>query len=167
MKRSTPLTRKTGLTVDLERVREWQRRTQQRAFDRAQARRDAPPPVDQPRRRPRRPRRNDSGWRATCLELYGEWCRVPDCPHPQPVEMDHLIQRSQGGPSVPGNGLPLCRVHHRLKTDCLLLVAPEWLDPRHVRWLSDEGHAEWLMDGVVVGRHYRIFADGQPDRSLL
>jgi hypothetical protein len=81
--------------------------------------------------------------------------------------MDHLIPRAQGGQSVPGNGLPLCRVHHRMKTDHLLLIAPEWLDPRHVLWLSDEGHAEWLVDGVVTGRHCRIFADGQPDRSML
>lgn len=166
MKRSTPLTRKTGLTVRPEQAQAWQRRTQRNAFDRAQTHRNDPPPADRARR-PRRPRRNDSAWRAECLELYGEWCRVPDCPHPQPVQMDHLIPRAQGGPSVVGNGLPLCRVHHRLKTDHLLLIAPEWLDPRHVRWLSGEGHAEWLTDGVVIGRHCRIFADGQPDRSML
>jgi hypothetical protein len=84
-----------------------------------------------------------------------------------PVQMDHLIARGQGGPSIVENGTPFCRVHHQQKTDHLLLVDPGWLDPDQVRWLADEGHAEWLADGIVVGRHCRIFADGQPDRSML
>jgi hypothetical protein len=168
VKRKGLLTTGKGLTVNAEQVRAWQQRTQQAAFDRARARRDTTPDsLPEPRRRPRRTRRNDSEWRMECLALYGEWCRVPHCQHPQPVQMDHLIARAQGGPSVAGDGFPMCRVHHQQKTDHLLLIAPEWLDPRHVRWLSDEGHAEWLADGVVVGRHCRIFADGQPDRSML
>jgi hypothetical protein len=77
--------------------------------------------------------------------------------------MDHLIPRAQGGPSVVENGLPLCRVHHSLKTAHDLLVDPAWLDPDQIQWLADQGHAEWLLDGVVVGRHRRLFTDG-PDR---
>jgi hypothetical protein len=46
-------------------------------------------------------------------------------------------------------------------------VKPEWLDADQIKWLSDEGHVEWLDDGTVVGRHCTIFADGQPDRSML
>jgi hypothetical protein len=144
----------------------WQQRSQRAAIARAQqpAAADTDPA---PARKRKKRRRNDSQWRADCLEVFGDWCRVPWCPHPQPVEMDHLIPRSQGGPSVVGNGIPWCRVHHRMKTDHLLLIAPEWLHPLHVRWLSDEGHAEWLVDGFVTGRHCKLFADGHPDRSLL
>lgn len=110
-----------------------------------------------------RRRRNDAPWRQECLERRGEWCRVAGCPHPQPVQIDHLIPRSQGGPSVVENGLPLCRRHHDLKTAHDMLINPAWLDTDQVLWLADHGHAEWLLDGVVVGRHRRLFADG-PDR---
>jgi hypothetical protein len=58
-------------------------------------------------------------------------------------------------------------MHHQKKTDHLLLIAPEWLDADMILWLSDEGHADWLIDGTIVGRHCKIFADGNPDRSLL
>lgn len=160
VKRSAPL------TSSREQIRVWQQRSQRAAIARAQQ----PPAPDtdptSPRKRKKR-RRNDSQWRADCLELRGEWCRVPECPHPQPVEMDHLISRGQGGPSVVQNGLPLCRVHHQMKTDHLLLIAPEWLAADMILWLSNEGHAEWLYDGIVVGRHRKIFADGTPDRSML
>lgn len=164
VKRSGPLTRTVGLTASAATYRAWQDRSRLAAI----ARRAVPAPREPKPRSGRRPqRRNDSQWRADCLEVRGEWCRVPDCPHPMPVQMDHLIPRAQGGPSVVQNGLPLCRMHHRMKTDHLLLIAPEWLDADMIVWLADEGHAEWLKDSVVVGRHCRIFADGTPDRSLL
>lgn len=80
-----------------------------------------------------------------------------------PIEVDHLIPRSPATRWALPNGCPMCRHHHRLKTEHSLLIAPEWLDPDQLRWLEDEGHAEWLLDGVVVGRHRTLFADG-PDR---
>jgi HNH endonuclease len=107
-------------------------------------------------------RRNDSAWRRECLERRGPQCRVTGCWR-MDVQMDHLIPRSQGGPSVVENGLPLCREHHEMKTAHDLRVDPAWLGEDQILWLSDEGHAEWLLDGVVVGRHRKLFADG-PDR---
>jgi hypothetical protein len=155
VKRSGPLARSASLTADPQRTRAWQQRSQRAALTRAQQRATTPAPKSR-----KAPRRNDSGWRAECLEARGDQCRVPDCPHPRPVQMDHLIARAQGGPSVVANGTPLCRVHHEMKTDHLLLVDPAWLDPDQVQWLADEGHAVWRPeDGVVTGRHCRIFAD--------
>jgi 5-methylcytosine-specific restriction endonuclease McrA len=144
----------------------WQQRSQRAAIARAQ---QPPAPDTAPtslRKRKKR-RRNDSQWHADCVEVRGDLCRVPDCPFPHPVQMDHLIPRSQGGPSIVANGTPFCRAHHQMKTDHLLLVKPEWLDADQIKWLSDEGHAEWLDDGTVAGRHCTIFDDGQPDRSML
>lgn len=57
----------------------------------------------------------------------------------------------------------MCREHHEMKTRHELLIDPAWLDEDQLMWLADQGHAEWLLDGVVVGRHRRLFTDG-PDR---
>ena len=111
----------------------------------------------------RKRRRNDAQWRQECLDLRGPQCRVTGCLRMTDVQVDHLIPRAHGGPSIAENGLVLCREHHEMKTNHDLLVDPTWLDPDQILWLSDNGYAEWLFDGVVVGSRRRIFADG-PDR---
>lgn len=157
MKRSKPLKRSKGFTVTLDQVVAWRRRSQPPA-----SAGQAPT-----RRWPTRAGRNDSVWRAECLETRGAQCRVPSCLRMVDVQVDHLIPRAHGGPSVVENGLVLCRHHHEMKTNHELLVDPTWLEPDQVRWLSDNGYADWLVDGIVVGTRRRIFADGHPDRSML
>jgi 5-methylcytosine-specific restriction endonuclease McrA len=102
------------------------------------------------------PRRNDAPWRAEVFELRGGYCRVPACGG-RDLQCDHLIPRSQGGPSVVPNGWPLCRAHHEAKTAHELKIRPEWLDEDQVEWLATEGHATWGEDGEVRGRHRRLF----------
>ena len=76
--------------------------------------------------------------------------------------MDHVIPRSQGGPSVVENGLPLCGPFgngcHDLKTAHRLLIEQSMLDVDQIQWLADSGHVWWLPDGSVAGRHCVLFA---------
>ncbi|MCA1695668.1 MAG: HNH endonuclease [Actinobacteria bacterium] len=120
-----------------------------------------------PRRNTARPR-NDSQWRTQCLELRGAWCRA--CGGARDVQVDHLIPRSQGGPSITQNGLILggafgCGCHDR-KTAHTLLIQRDWLDPDQIEWLAQEGHARWLEDGTVGGRHCTLFAELTTRRLL-
>lgn len=100
-------------------------------------------------------RRNDSQWRNECIALYGDWCRR--CKRTG-VQMDHMIPRSHGGPSVVENGLLLCRDCHQDKTDHKLLVKYEWLTVEQVEWLKVNGYAWWDDEGEVHGERRRIFA---------
>jgi hypothetical protein len=109
-------------------------------------------------------RRNDAPWRNECIEVYGDVCR--SCGDTGNCQMDHLKPRSQGGPSVVENGLPLCgpasRVTpggcHALKTERRMLVEPEWLTDDQIQWLSDVGWVTWDTDGQPYGRGWRNFA---------
>lgn len=107
-----------------------------------------------------RNQRNDSRWRSDVMEKRGHRCRA--CGGDRDVQSDHLIPRSQGGPSIVENGTPLCgpfgRGCHDRKTAHLLLVKREWLDSDQVAWLELAGHAIWLPDGTVAGRHNVLFA---------
>jgi hypothetical protein len=105
-------------------------------------------------------RRREAQWRHRVLEARGTQCRAAWCVRMTDVHAVPLVPH--GGTFHPANGLPLCRRHRELKADGLL-VDPSWLDADQVEWLADEGHVEWLLDGVTVGRHRRLFADG-PDR---
>lgn len=141
-----------------EQVQAYQRRRQERALVRA-----APRSAQAARglgRGRRARRRNDAPWYRECVAAHGDTCVVPGCG--RPAQMDHLIARSQGGPSVVANGLPLCgdfdNGHHAAKTAGVLKIRYEWLSPTHREWLSHNGHATWLPDGTVAGRHRRQFA---------
>jgi hypothetical protein len=112
-------------------------------------------------------RRNDAPWRNACIALYGDCCA--NC-YATGCQMDHMIGRGQGGPSVVENGLPLCGPGsslspfpggcHQAKTDGKLKIRPEWLWPDQVAWLAENGHATWHPDtGEVSGRHMKVFAD--------
>lgn len=107
-----------------------------------------------------RTRRNDSKWRSDCLAERGAWCRA--CGGTVHVQMDHVIPRAQGGPSVIENGVPLCgafgRGCHDRKTAGRLKIRREMLDPDQIAWLELAGHAMWLPDGTVAGRHNVLFA---------
>lgn len=109
------------------------------------------------RRRNAGRRRDDSQWRGDCLELRGEWCRA--CKTSQDLQCDHMIPRAQGGGSVVENGLVLCRGCHERKTKHLLLINRDWLGVDQIKWLAVEGHAAWLPDGTVGGRHCPLFAE--------
>lgn len=105
-------------------------------------------------------RRNDSGWRQQVLEARGERCR--SCGTTRDVQVDHVVPRSQGGPSVVENGTPLCGPFgngcHPAVTEKRLLIQPEWLDDDQIAWLEENGHVWWDEEGEVYGRLRRSFA---------
>ena len=68
------------------------------------------------------------------------------------LEVNHVIPRSQGGPSVVANGMPLCAHHHRLVTDAVLAMHWSWLDDDQVEWLAVEGHVWVDVHGPHRGR---------------
>jgi hypothetical protein len=98
------------------------------------------------------------------MAARGTLCR--GCGGREHVQADHLIPRSQGGPSIVANGLPLCgefgtgKCHVR-KTNHELLIKREWLDGDQLDWLKASGNAWWLPDGTVAGRHCRLFAPAE------
>lgn len=181
MKRSKPLRAKKALQVDPEKVKAWQDRSRSelkrstlassssglaRASSGSAGSTAARSSVSRSRTR-----RNDSGWRAECLAVRGSSCRA--CGSTGPVQMDHLIPRSQRGPSVVENGLPLCDPWasgssfpegcHQAKTDHKLLIRPEWLDADQIAWLAEKGYARWCPDtGEVSGEHWKIFDNARP-----
>lgn len=148
-----PVKRSKPLRANIEQIKAWQRRSRDAALS-SRGRRAASRSQQ---------RRNDSAWRAACIEIRGDLCRVPGCLRPWPVQMDHLIPRAQGGPSVVANGTPWCEFHHRAKTEHQLRIHRDWLDPDQITWLEEEGHARWLEDGSVAGAHCRLFASIQPE----
>lgn len=117
-----------------------------------------------PLAKPRRIRRNDAPWRNEVMATYGATCRsCGDTAHPQ---ADHMMPRSQGGPSVVENGLVLCgefsRVTpggcHPAKTASRIVIRPEWLTPPQIAWLAQVGWVAWDDDGQPYGRGCRHFA---------
>lgn len=112
----------------------------------------------------RKPRRNDAPWRAEVLSRYGLACvRCGDQAH---VQADHIWPRSQGGPSDPRNGLPLCGEFskntpggcHPMKTASRIVIEPAWLAPDQIEWLADVGWVWWDADGEPMGRGRKHFA---------
>ena len=145
---------------DPEKHRAWQRRgaanyaAKQRERGRSPQKRSE---KGAPRRSPlsSRPKRNDSGWRAECIEKRGAWCRA--CGFSGRVELDHIVPRSQGGPSVVENGLPLCPSDHQAKTESRLRFRFEWFDADQIAWLEEVGWVSWDADGQPAGRGWRHF----------
>jgi 5-methylcytosine-specific restriction endonuclease McrA len=115
-----------------------------------------------PRRRSaKKQARNDGPWRLEVFARRGGRCRC--CGDTMHVQADHMIPRSQGGPSIVENGLPLCSEFgkgqcHLRKTNHELLIRRDWLDADQVEWLRASGNAWWEEDGTVAGRHNRLFA---------
>lgn len=72
--------------------------------------------------------------------------------------MDHVMPRSQQGPSVVENGLPLCEECHRRKTEKRMLVERSWLDDDQVAWLAEVGWVAWDDNGQPYGMGWRGFA---------
>lgn len=121
-------------------------------------------PVPKPQKRTKNRKRNDSGWREECLRRRGRYCRA--CYWERGavgdrwplLEIDHMMPRSQGGPSVVENGLVLCQLHHQAKTESRILIRPEWLDPDQVAWLREMGWVWWDDAGLPAGRGWKHFA---------
>lgn len=109
-------------------------------------------------------RRNDSAWRAECLEAWGHSCVVCGA---TPVQMDHIMPRSQGGESIVWNGLPLCEPDHRAKTEHRLLIRPEWLSDGQRAYLRARGWVWWDETGRPCGRGMRSFDDTADRRQAL
>lgn len=105
----------------------------------------------------RKPRRNDAPWRNECIALYGEWCRV--CGTSRDIQLDHVVPRSQGGPSVVENGLPLCRPHHEDKTNGKLKFDRDWFTDEQLTWLEQVGWVAWDDEGRTYGHGWRHFND--------
>lgn len=119
----------------------------------------APQMRSQNRKRPQ----NDGPWRAECIAARGEWCR---CCGKQPVQMDHICPKGQGGKSHVGNGLPLCEEHHRMKTDSEILIEWAWLDPDQHQYLASIGWVDWDEEGQPFGRGYKHFGTRPPRPGL-
>ncbi len=116
----------------------------------------------------KRSKRNDGPWRLEALARRGGRCR--SCGGTMHVQADHMIPRSQGGPSIVENALILCgefgdgRCHVK-KTNHELLIRRDWLDADQVEWLRASGNAWWEEDGTVSGRHNRLFAPVEEGRT--
>lgn len=162
--------RTAALRADPAKARAWQARGAQAYAARQREARRSSPAVDnpgdtapQPRSKNVKPRRNDAGWRAECEAKRGLVCR--GCGDTNHVQMDHIWPRSQGGPSVVENGLPLCGEFsrntpggcHPAKTAGRIVIEFSWLDPDQVAWLAAVGWVAWDADGQPRGRGWRHF----------
>ena len=108
-----------------------------------------------PRGAPRR--RNDAPWRAEVIAKRGAYCRR--CGKVMGLQADHVISRSQRGPSVVENGMMLCgEPCHRLITEHKILYEFEWFDPDQIRWLAEHNHVAWDDEGLPYGRSFQNFA---------
>jgi hypothetical protein len=161
----TPLVRKTALTAKRRTVRrsEMERKREPRA------RGDAPRPPSEGAQLLKRMQQNfreDVRWfrGETCVARVSTWDpKVGACDGP--VEADHVWERSQGGPYLVANGSPLCRRHHRMKTDNELRYRFEWLGRDQVRWFAEVGFVAWdLETGEPYGKGWRTFEPLRPSQ---
>jgi 5-methylcytosine-specific restriction endonuclease McrA len=113
-------------------------------------------PMERTRMVAKKPRRNDAPWRRQVEVLRGSYCRA--CGTKRDLQCDHVMPRSQGGPSVVENGTMLCREHHDQKTAGTILYRFEWLDEDQVAWLAQVGWVMWDSDGRPRGRGFKHFA---------
>lgn len=117
-------------------------------------------PLRQQPTKKRRRKPSDGPWRNDVLKKRGQFCRA--CARSYDLQADHMIPRSQGGPSIVANGLPMCGPFagdcHGKRTRYELKIERDWLDQDQVDWLADQGHAVWEADGSVSGRHRKLFA---------
>lgn len=98
------------------------------------------------------------------MAYRGEVC--VRCGDTRNVQADHLWPRSQGGPSVVENGLPLCGEFsrntpggcHPMKTAGTIVIEPTWLTWQQILWLADVGWVKWGPDGQPYGRGWKHFA---------
>ena len=85
------------------------------------------------------------------------------------LEVDHVMERSQGGKSHVGNGLILCGPFHGgsspfaegchgAKTAGKLLIERDWLDDDQIEYLAEIGWVVWDEHGEPIGRGCRAFA---------
>ena len=100
-------------------------------------------------------RKNDAPWRNAVFALRGPWCR--SCGTNRDLQCDHIKPKSQGGPSVVPNGLPMCRDCHEKKTNSQLKFRHEWLDDDTIAWLAEVGWVAWDDAGQPYGRGWRHF----------
>ena len=84
------------------------------------------------------------------------------CGSSREVQMDHMHPRSQGGKSVVGNGLPLCREHHEAKTAGTLKISPGWLTDEQRGYLESVGWVAWDENGEPYGRGWKHFHPTHP-----
>jgi len=155
--------RRKPLTADPVKAREWR----QRGAANYQRRQREKPLKAASRKSPRR---NDAPWREECLARRGEYCRACKGNYgvlasATRIEVDHIMPRSQGGPSVVENGLPLCSAHHQAKTESRMKIDPAWLDQDQIAWLAEVAWVAWGDDGQPHGRGWRHFAPLAVDPS--
>lgn len=106
----------------------------------------------------RKPARNDGPWRRAVIALRGRVCRR--CGATNDLQADHVMSRSQQGPSVVENGMMLCREPcHRLVTENKIQYEYDWLDPDQIVWLAEVGYVAYDDDGIPYGRGLRNFAE--------
>jgi len=112
-------------------------------------------------------RRDDGPWAREAAEIYGTSCLA--CGHHGYVEFDHIIPRSQGGPSDVRNAAPLCGQFcpfcrqqsstpcHLRKTAGDLKYAPEWLTFDQLEFLEAMGWVDFDIHGEPTGRGFKHF----------
>lgn len=133
--------------------RAWQARGARRY---AQRQREALQAAPAPRTVTRSRKPSDAPWRAAVIALRGAQCRR--CRATWDLQADHVMPRSQGGPSVVENGTMLCRACHTMKTEWRILYERAWLDADQIAWLAQQGWVEWDENGEPRGRGCRGFA---------
>ena len=147
------------LRGDPDRDREWRQRSARKSAEKQRERRQqaVQKPVDKPpRSKSKKQTRNDAPWRRECEAVRGARCR--HCGTVGWLECDHIVPRSQGGPSVVENGLLLCKKAHDEKTASRLLIEFDWLDDDQIAWLAAVGWVAWDQAGQPYGRGCRHFA---------
>lgn len=112
--------------------------------------------------------RDMAAWRTAVLERRTSRCQLAGVGCAGPVEIHHLILRSQGGVEDVENGLVVCRGHHQTGTDSIhsrrRRIRRGELDPDQIAYLAAHGWAYWAADGFVSGRGWSWFADDEVPR---
>lgn len=99
---------------------------------------------------------SDAPFRAEVMAAYGEVCRV--CGATGWVQAAHIMAKSQGGPSLVWNGMPLCEPDHTAYDGYRLKLRREHLTNEQAAWLEEYGYIAWDDDGQPYGRGARRFA---------
>jgi hypothetical protein len=111
--------------------------------------------LERTEKRPRT-RKSEAPFRHEVMAAYGKVCKA--CGSTTWVQAAHLWAKSQGGPTIVDNGVPMCRTHHEDYDQYRLQMRYEWLAPNQLAWLAGSGYATWDEFGQPVGRGARRFA---------
>ena len=168
------------LAASPEKLREWQRRSNERQLqrrmeasgDRNSPERSKTSQIGSQRRKAKGPRYNDGPWRGEVMDLHGERCKA--CGDTSHIEADHVIPKSQDSTARHDvlNGLPLCGAFsrntpggcHPKKTAGTLKFRAEWFLPAQLDYLRQKGWVAWNDQGEPFGRGHKHFDPISPQK---